>query len=147
MAIRSPRSDSRLYVIVYSSFLSSVHSLHHMYTYYQQLILNYQKTLKALVLMIFLNSVSKGFILSSYKYTTKTGILLKRKQLSSLLDIFNCIDKNFATPKPIKCRELHQNQEDFMICPDCYPSRDSMTKKSKKRTTGALPVKKRLFDE
>ena len=35
---------------------------------------------------------------------TKTRISLKRKQWSSLLDIFNVIDKDFATPKPMKCR-------------------------------------------
>ena len=81
---------------------------------------------------------------------TKTGISLKRKQWSSLLDIFNAIDKAFCTPKPVKCQELHQNQEDFMMCPDCCPAADSPTqkkKKTKKRTTDSLPMKKRLFDE
>ena len=85
---------------------------------------------------------------------TKTGISLKRKQWSSLLDIFNTIDKAFCTPKRVKCQELHQNQEDFMMCPDCCPvaaaAEDSpmqKKKKTKKRTTDTLPMKKRLFDE
>ena len=86
---------------------------------------------------------------------TKTGISLKRKQWSSLLDIFNTIDKAFCTPKRVKCQELHQNQEDFMMCPDCCPlaaaaAEDSpmqKKKKTKKRTTNTLPMKKRLFDE
>ena len=82
---------------------------------------------------------------------TKTGISLKRKQWSSLLDIFNAIDKAFCTPKRAKCQELHQKQEDFMMCPDCCPvaaAEDSpMQKKAKKRTTDTLPMKKRLFDE
>ena len=66
---------------------------------------------------------------------TKTGISLKRKQWSSLLDIFNVIDKAFCTLKPAKCQELHQNQEDFVMCPDCYPAAtavDSSIQKKKK---------------
>ena len=78
---------------------------------------------------------------------TKTGISLERKQWSSLLDIFNAIDKAFCTPKPAKCQELHQNQEDIMMCPDCCPAVVSPTQKMKKRTTDTLPMKKRLFDE
>ena len=80
---------------------------------------------------------------------TKAGISLKRKQWSCLLDIFNAVDKDFSTPKAGKCQELHQNQEDFMMCPACCPLEDvsQKKKKTKKRATDDLPMKKRLFDE
>ena len=75
---------------------------------------------------------------------TKQGISLKRKQWSALLDIFNSIDKDFSTPQPPRCRELHQNQEDYFTCPVCCPGNPSTPKK---KSRSANPLKKRLFDD
>ena len=80
---------------------------------------------------------------------TRQGLSLKRKQWSTLLDIFKTIDEDFATPKQKRCQELHQNQEAFFDCPDCYcpPEGRTPRRKSKKRTGDAAPLKKRLFDD
>ena len=49
---------------------------------------------------------------------SKQGISLKRKQWSTLIDIFKRIEEQQSTPKKsTKCTELHENQEDFFSCP------------------------------
>ena len=44
---------------------------------------------------------------------SKQGISLKRKQWSTLIDIFKRIEEQQSTPK---CTKLHQNQEDYFSC-------------------------------
>ena len=75
---------------------------------------------------------------------SKQGISLKRKQWSTLIDIFKCIEEEQATPKKsTKCTELHQNQEDYFSCPLCSPTLPD-TPKKKKKSTSEDSLRKRL---
>ena len=73
---------------------------------------------------------------------TKRGISLKRKQWSTLLDIFTAIDEDYSTPKKsVQCTILHQNQEDYFTCPLCCPTYPDTLKKKKPTSQSFLKRK------